>query len=163
MSKAAIGFGRDRREGEDTAAIERTFTPEFRNRLDSIIPFGPLSKEVIKTVVDKFLVEIQVQLDDKKVLLEVSDAARAWLGEQGYDELLGARPMQRLIQEKIKRQLAEDLLFGDLTQGGVVTVGVEDGELSVKVLSNGAPASGLRTGRHPTDYSRKVIRPLERS
>jgi len=89
----------------------------------------------VKTVVDKFLTELQAQLDEKRVTLEVDEAARDWLAREGYDEKMGARPMQRLIQEKIKRQLAEDLLFGDLTQGGVVTVGVEDGELSVKVLS----------------------------
>jgi ATP-dependent Clp protease ATP-binding subunit ClpA len=114
--------------------VKKMFTPEFRNRLDSIIPFGPLSKEVIKTVVDKFLVEIQVQLDDKKVLLEVSDAARAWLGEQGYDELLGARPMQRLIQNKIKKPLAEDILFGRLAKhGGLVHVDIEDDDLVLNI------------------------------
>jgi ATP-dependent Clp protease ATP-binding subunit ClpA len=87
---------------------------------------------VIKTVVDKFLVEIQVQLDEKKVLLDVTDAARAWLGEHGYDEALGARPMQRLIQNKIKKPLAEDILFGRLAkQGGLVRVDVEDGELQL--------------------------------
>ena len=84
---------------------------------------------------DKFLTELQAQLDEKRVTIEVDEEARDWLAREGYDEKMGARPMQRLIQEKIKRQLAEDLLFGDLTQGGVVTVGVEDGELSVKVLS----------------------------
>jgi len=94
-----------------------------------------LSIQVVKTVVDKFLTELQAQLDEKRVTLEVDEDARDWLAREGYDEKMGARPMQRLIQEKIKRQLAEDLLFGDLTQGGVVTVGVEDGELSVKVLS----------------------------
>ena len=90
---------------------------------------------MVKTVVDKFLTELQAQLDEKRVTIEVDEEARDWLAREGYDEKMGARPMQRLIQEKIKRQLAEDLLFGDLTQGGVVTVGVEDGELSVKVLS----------------------------
>ena len=89
---------------------------------------------MIKTVVDKFLVEIQVQLDDKKVLLEVSEAARSWLGEQGYDELLGARPMQRLIQDKIKKPLAEDILFGRLAKhGGVVQVDIEDGDLVLNI------------------------------
>ena len=112
--------------------VKKLFTPEFRNRLDGIIPFGPLAKEVIKTVVDKFLVEIQVQLDEKKVLLDVTGAARAWLGEHGYDEALGARPMQRLIQNKIKKPLAEDILFGLLAkQGGLVRVDVEDGELQL--------------------------------
>jgi ATP-dependent Clp protease ATP-binding subunit ClpA len=94
-----------------------------------------LTIQVVKTVVDKFLTELQAQLDEKRVTIEVDEEARDWLAREGYDEKMGARPMQRLIQEKIKRQLAEDLLFGELAQGGVVTVGVEDGELSVKVLS----------------------------
>ena len=135
QAKAAIGFGRDRREGEDTAAIVRTFTPEFRNRLDAIVQFSALNIEVVKTVVDKFLTELQAQLDEKRVTLEVDEEAREWLAREGYDEKMGARPMQRLIQEKIKRQLAEDLLFGDLISGGTVRVGIEDNELSIEVLS----------------------------
>ena len=134
MSRSSIGFQTQDHSTDGLEVVKKMFTPEFRNRLDSIIPFGPLSKTVIKTVVDKFLVEIQVQLDDKKVLLEVSEAARAWLGEQGYDELLGARPMQRLIQEKIKKPLAEDILFGRLAKhGGVVQVEIEDGDLVLNI------------------------------
>ena len=98
--------------------------------------FSALSIEVVKTVVDKFLTELQAQLDEKRVTLEVDDAAREWLAREGYDEKMGARPMQRLIQEKIKRQLAEDLLFGDLSRGGgIVRVSAADGELSVEVDS----------------------------
>jgi ATP-dependent Clp protease ATP-binding subunit ClpA len=115
--------------------IRRMFTPEFRNRLDAIVQFSALNIQVVKTVVDKFLTELQAQLDEKKVTLEVDEAAREWLAREGYDEKMGARPMQRLIQEKIKRQLAEDLLFGDLINGGLVKVGVEGGELSIEVLS----------------------------
>ena len=134
MSRSSIGFQTQDHSTDGLEVVKKMFTPEFRNRLDSIIPFGPLSKTVIKTVVDKFLVEIQVQLDDKKVLLEVSEAARAWLGEQGYDELLGARPMQRLIQDKIKKPLAEDILFGRLAKhGGVVQVEIEDGDLVLNI------------------------------
>ena len=91
--------------------------------------------EVVKTVGDKFLTELQAQLDEKRVTLEVDEAARAWLAREGYDEKMGARPMQRLIQEKIKRQLAEDLLFGDLASGGTVHVTIEDNDLSIKILT----------------------------
>ena len=111
-------------------------SPEFRNRLDAIVQFDSLGIDVIKTVVDKFLTELQAQLDDKKVMLEVDEEAREWLAREGYDEKMGARPMQRLIQEKIKRQLAEDVLFGDLSKGGgTVYVTVEDGELKVSTAS----------------------------
>ena len=132
MSRSSIGFQNQDHSTDGMEVLKKLFTPEFRNRLDGIIPFGPLVKEVIKTVVDKFLVEIQVQLDEKKVLLEVTDAARSWLGEHGYDEALGARPMQRLIQNKIKKPLAEDILFGRLAkQGGLVRVDVEGDELQL--------------------------------
>ena len=117
--------------------IKKTFTPEFRNRLDAIVQFGSLPKEVIKTVVDKFLVEIQVQLDEKNVHLDVSEEAREWLATNGYDEKMGARPMQRLIQDRIKKELAEDILFGKLSRnGGTVLVNVEDEDL---VLVIGEP------------------------
>ena len=112
------------------------FAPEFRNRLDAIVQFGALSLEVVKTVVDKFLTELQVQLDDKRVTLEVDDSAREWLAKEGYDEKMGARPMQRLIQDKVKKQLAEDLLFGDLSQsGGTVRILIENNDLKLDVVS----------------------------
>ncbi len=134
MSRNSIGFQNQDHATDGMEVLKKMFTPEFRNRLDAIIPFASLSKEVIKTVVDKFLVEIQVQLDDKKVQLEVSDEARAWLAENGYDEKMGARPMQRLIQNRIKKDLAEDILFGKLSSGGgVVHVTVEDGDLSLDI------------------------------
>ena len=102
------------------------FTPEFRNRLDCIVQFQPLSEDVILTVVDKFLTELQAQLDDKKVMLEVDEAARDWLAEHGYDRAMGARPMARLIKEKLKKPLAEAVLFGELSKsGGRVEVTVE--------------------------------------
>jgi ATP-dependent Clp protease ATP-binding subunit ClpA len=108
------------------------FTPEFRNRLDAIIQFQPLGLEIIKTVVDKFLTELQAQLDAKKVQLEVDEDAREWLAREGYDPKMGARPMQRLIQEKIKRALAEEVLFGPLSKnGGIVHVTVRDGDIHV--------------------------------
>ena len=136
MNRASIGFAEQDNSTDGMEVIKRMFTPEFRNRLDAIVQFSALSIEVVKTVVDKFLTELQAQLDEKRVTLEVDDAAREWLAREGYDEKMGARPMQRLIQEKIKRQLAEDLLFGDLSiGGGIVRVSVADGELSVEVDS----------------------------
>ena len=133
MSKAAIGFGRDRREGEDTQAIERTFTPEFRNRLDAVVSFAPLDRDVIAQVVEKFVLQLEAQLMDRNVTIEITKAAADWLGEKGYDSKMGARPLGRVIQEHIKKPLAEELLFGKLTKGGVVKVGVKAGELDLKI------------------------------
>jgi ATP-dependent Clp protease ATP-binding subunit ClpA len=127
MAKPAIGFERETRIGEDKEAIERMFTPEFRNRLDSIIAFSPLSQDVVSKVVDKFIMELEAQLDDRNVMIELTDDARAWLAQKGYDKLYGARPLSRVIQEHIKKALAEELLFGKLAKGGVVMVDIEDG------------------------------------
>ena len=132
MSRASMGFATQDHATDGMEAIKKMFTPEFRNRLDSIVQFGELSLDVIKTVVDKFLVQLQSQLDEKKVFLDVNEDARIWLAENGYDAKMGARPMDRLIQEKIKKPLAEEVLFGCLAdKGGTVLVAVEDGELSV--------------------------------
>jgi ATP-dependent Clp protease ATP-binding subunit ClpA len=132
MSRASIGFAQQDHATDGMEAIKKMFTPEFRNRLDSIVQFGELSLDVIKTVVDKFLVQLQSQLDEKKVFLDVDDEARVWLAENGYDAKMGARPMDRLIQEKIKKPLAEEVLFGSLSEkGGTVFVTVEGNELSV--------------------------------
>jgi ATP-dependent Clp protease ATP-binding subunit ClpA len=128
MSKPAMGFGREAREGEDTEAIKRLFTPEFRNRLDAIIPFRSLTPEIVASVVDKFVKELAAQLADRRVLLEVDADARAWLAEKGYEPLYGARPLARVIQEHIKRPLADELLFGRLAKGGKVKVGIENGQ-----------------------------------
>ncbi len=117
QAKAAIGFGRDRREGEDTAAIERTFTPEFRNRLDAIISFAPLSRDVVVHVVEKFVLQLEAQLMDRNVHIELTPEAANWLAEKGYDDRMGARPLGRVIQESIKKPLAEELLFGTPDQG----------------------------------------------
>ena len=133
QAKAAIGFGRDRREGEDTAAIERTFTPEFRNRLDAVISFAPLSKEIIMQVVEKFVLQLEAQLMDRNVTIELTPKAAEWLGDKGYDDKMGARPLGRVIQEHIKKPLAEELLFGKLTKGGIVKVGVKNGELYLRL------------------------------
>ncbi|WP_226779683.1 ATP-dependent Clp protease ATP-binding subunit ClpA [Oceaniglobus trochenteri] len=133
MAKAAIGFGRDKREGEDTAAIERTFTPEFRNRLDAIISFGALPKEVILQVVEKFVLQLEAQLMDRNVHIELTQPAAEWLADKGYDDKMGARPLGRVIQEHIKKPLAEELLFGKLAKGGVVKVGVKDGKIDLRI------------------------------
>ncbi|MGB2496840.1 MAG: ATP-dependent Clp protease ATP-binding subunit ClpA, partial [Planktomarina sp.] len=139
MSKAAIGFGRERREGEDTQAIERTFTPEFRNRLDAVVSFAPLDRDVIAQVVEKFVLQLEAQLMDRNVTIEITKAAADWLGEKGYDSKMGARPLGRVIQEHIKKPLAEELLFGKLTKGGVVKVGVKAGELDLKIAEPQKP------------------------
>jgi len=139
MAKAAVGFGRDRREGEDTAAIERTFTPEFRNRLDAVIAFAPLPKETILQVVEKFVLQLEAQLMDRNVSIELTRPAAEWLGEKGYDEKMGARPLGRVIQEHIKKPLAEELLFGKLTKGGIVKVGIKDGKLDLRLEGPSKP------------------------
>jgi ATP-dependent Clp protease ATP-binding subunit ClpA len=139
QAKAAIGFGRDRREGEDTAAVERTFTPEFRNRLDSVISFAPLPKTVIMQVVEKFVLQLEAQLMDRNVSIELSKAAAEWLADKGYDETMGARPLGRVIQEYIKKPLAEELLFGKLAKGGLVKVGVKDGQIDIEVEEPAKP------------------------
>ena len=130
MSKPALGFGRDEREGEDKDAINRMFMPEFRNRLDAIIGFEHLTKEVIHHVVNKFIFKLESQLADRNVTIELTDAARNWLGEKGYDKQNGARPLARLIAEKIKKPLAEEVLFGKLAKGGTVKIGEKNGELT---------------------------------
>ena len=124
-AKEAIGFGRGKREGEDQAAIERLFTPEFRNRLDAVIPFASLKEEVIGRVVEKFVLQLEAQLADRGVTFELTEAATHWLGERGYDDTFGARPLGRVIQEHIKKPLAEEILFGQLKKGGVVKVDVD--------------------------------------
>ena len=139
MAKAAIGFGRKRREGEDTAEIERIFTPEFRNRLDAVISFSPLPKETILQVVEKFVLQLEAQLMDRHVTIELTKAAAQWLANRGYDEKMGARPLGRVIQEHIKKPLAEELLFGKLSKGGIVKVGVLKGELTLKLEGPAKP------------------------
>ena len=129
MSKPAIGFGRAEREGEDRDAINRMFMPEFRNRLDAIIGFDHLTPEVIQHVVNKFIFKLESQLADRNVTIHLSDEARSWLAEKGYDKQNGARPLARLIADKIKKPLADEVLFGKLAKGGTVRIEVKEGEL----------------------------------
>ena len=126
LAKNAIGFERDNRVGEDMEAIERMFTPEFRNRLDAIITFAALSPEVVDKVVDKFIMQLEGQLSDRNVTIELTMEAKKWLARRGYDTRMGARPLGRVIQEQIKKQLADQLLFGDLITGGHVKVDIAD-------------------------------------
>ena len=129
MSRPSIGFTEQDHSGDSGEAVKKMFTPEFRNRLDAIVQFGPLDEKTVGHVVDKFIIELESQLEEKRVAIEVDENARAWLAEHGFDKLMGARPMARIIQENIKRPLAEELLFGRLEGGGHVRVGVDDGKL----------------------------------
>ena len=134
LTREAIGFGRDSRSGEDEEAIKRMFTPEFRNRLDATIAFAGLTPEIVAQVVEKFVLQLEAQLADRNVTIELSSAAKEWLAERGYDRLYGARPLARVIQEHIKKPLAEELLFGQLVKGGSVKVSLRDGKLAFDYL-----------------------------
>ncbi len=143
LAKEAIGFGSTKREGDDEEAINRMFTPEFRNRLDAIVSFGNLPPEVVRLVVSKFVLQLETQLQDRNVMIEMSDEASDWVAKKGYDEHFGARPLARVIQEHIKKPLAEELLFGALKDGGTVRVDViqnKEGkqELGFKYLTSEA-------------------------
>ena len=140
MAKPAIGFERSTRIGEDEDAIKRMFTPEFRNRLDSIIPFASLGRDVVIRVVDKFIMQLEAQLDDRNVTFDLTEKAREWLATKGYDEAYGARPLARVIQENIKKPLADEILFGKLSKGGVVEVDVKTGEDALSFVILAAPS-----------------------
>ena len=147
ISRSSMGFTQQDHSRDNTEALKRVFTPEFRNRLDAIIQFNALDTSVVVSVVDKFLVELQVQLDDKQVTLEIDDEVRDYLAEKGYDRLMGARPMQRLIQDEIKKPLASMILFGDLVNGGIVHLSLEPKEANeqdgdtIKLDKNGGKSS----------------------
>ena len=134
ISRASVGFTQQDHSSDAMEAIIKTFSPEFRNRLNAIIEFNALDHKTVLNVVDKFLVELQAQLDDKKVVIDVDESARLWLCRHGYDKIMGARPMARLIQEKIKKQLAEELLFGKLLHGGHVIVSANDDDLTIEIV-----------------------------
>ena len=138
LAKPALGFNRDEREGEDKEAIDRLFNPEFRNRLDSIISFNSFPDKVIQKVVEKFILELESQLDNKNVFINISPDAASWLGKKGYDKNMGARPLSRLIQEKVKKPIAEEILYGVLEKGGTVNVSLKKDKLNFvyKTLKN---------------------------
>jgi ATP-dependent Clp protease ATP-binding subunit ClpA len=147
LVKPAIGFEREERVGDDTEAIERMFTPEFRNRLDAIIPFASLSPEVVQRVVDKFVIMLETQLADRQVTIELTDEARQWLANKGYDQRFGARPLGRVIQEHIKKPLAEELLFGKLERGGIVRVKIVDGKPAFDYPDPNEPPAPIKKRR----------------
>ncbi len=158
LAKEAIGFGRTERVGDDAEAINRMFTPEFRNRLDAVIGFSGLSMEIISRVVEKFIMQLEAQLEDRNVTFEIGEDARDWLGKKGYDKNFGARPLARVVQEHIKKPLAEELLFGNLTEGGVVKITLRKGELFFECK----PIQKLEKKTNPTrekPLRRKRIRP----
>ncbi len=138
MDRPSIGFTMQDHSSDGMEAIKRLFSPEFRNRLDAIVQFKGLTPVTIAQVVDKFLIELEAQLESKKVTVEVDEAGRTWLAERGYDPKMGARPMARIIQENIKRRLAEELLFGRLVNGGHVMVTVRDDDLQVEIAEEEA-------------------------
>ncbi|OAN51273.1 ATP-dependent Clp protease ATP-binding subunit ClpA [Paramagnetospirillum marisnigri] len=145
LAKPTIGFERDSREGDDTEAINRMFTPEFRNRLDSIIGFANLTPDIVSQVVDKFIMQLETQLGDRDVVIELTDEARAWLATKGYDKAFGARPLARVIQEYIKKPLAEELLFGKLAKGGIVRVKVDEASKKLAFDCISAPPKPTKT------------------
>ena len=156
LAKAAIGFGRDTREGEDEEAIKRMFTPEFRNRLDATIPFDYLDDDTVGRVVEKFVLELEMQLADRNVHIAVADDAKAWLARKGYDKLFGARPLARLIQEHVKKPLADELLFGKLQRGGEVVVKTKDDKITFEITPNAPRASSKP--RTPDGKSKEPVK-----
>lgn len=138
VQRRSIGLVEQDNSHDNMEAINRQFTPEFRNRLDAIVQFAPLGKRTIASVVDKLLLELEAQLEARNILLEIKESARKWLAENGIDEMMGARPMARLIQDKVKKPLAEHMLFGELANGGVVTVATKAGELDIKTRAHKA-------------------------
>jgi len=143
MSKEAIGFGSSIREGDDEEAIKKLFTPEFRNRLDATVPFKNLSPEIMARVVEKFILELEMQLEDRNVNINLTPAAKSWLSEKGYDRLYGARPLARCIQDHVKKPLANELLFGKLVNGGDVLVRVKDNKLVFDVEPGPSPVKKI--------------------
>jgi ATP-dependent Clp protease ATP-binding subunit ClpA len=128
LAKAAFGFTRTTREGDDQEAINRMFSPEFRNRLDATIAFDHLPPEIVRKVVEKFVLQLEAQLSERQVNIELSEDAANWLAEKGYDQQMGARPLARIIQEYVKKPLADEVLFGRLVKGGTVRVLCQKGE-----------------------------------
>ena len=160
MAKSAFGFTRTKREGDDADAINKLFAPEFRNRLDAIVSFGHLPTEVIAKVVDKFVMQLEAQLADRAVAIELTDEARNWLIEHGYDQAMGARPMARIIQQTIKTPLADEVLFGRLKNGGTVRVIVveTDGEKTLGFVFPEGPVLP-RPDREVVESAKKRVRP----
>jgi ATP-dependent Clp protease ATP-binding subunit ClpA len=160
LTKRAIGFGREARVGDDEEAIKRMFSPEFRNRLDAVIGFRNLAPEIVLLVVDKFVVQLEGLLSDRAVTIELTNEARQWLANKGFDELYGARPLARAIQEHVKKPLADELLFGRLNEGGHVKVMIEDGKIAFDI-DNTAVKPGPGPGPDDGEGDRKVPAPAD--
>ncbi|MCF8474576.1 MAG: ATP-dependent Clp protease ATP-binding subunit ClpA [Emcibacter sp.] len=156
LSKEAMGFGANVREGDDEEAIKKLFTPEFRNRLDATVPFKNLSVEVMARVVEKFILELEMQLEERHVHISLTSAAKTWLSEKGYDRLYGARPLARTIQEYVKKPLANELLFGKLVNGGEVLVRLKDGELIFDIEPATVPIKKITDSS--SDKSREYVK-----
>ncbi len=156
MARQGIGFGDVSKEDASDEAVKQMFSPEFRNRLDAIVPFAYLGKDTVSRVVDKFILQLELQLAEQNVHIQFDSDAREWLGERGYDKLYGARPMARLIQEKVKQPLAEELLFGKLASGGEVHVSVKDDGLSFELTP--APPKLVKKAKKPAKPARKASR-----
>src|SRR5262249_18471949 len=160
LARSAYGFTRTKREGDDVEAINRMFTPEFRNRLDATITFAHLTQEIIRKVVEKFVLQLETQLADRAATIELTDEATDWLVEGGYDEQMGARPMARVIQEHIKKPLSEEVLFGKLKTGGHVRVVVKTDDEGRKVLGFEYPEGPVTPKAEPEEEEPKGKRGL---
>jgi ATP-dependent Clp protease ATP-binding subunit ClpA len=161
MASEGIGFGNVSKEDASDEAVKRMFSPEFRNRLDAIVPFGYLPPEVVARVVDKFILQLELQLADRNVHIELDEDARKWLTERGYDRLYGARPMGRLVQEKIKQPLAEELLFGKLAHGGEVKVRIKDHAPSFEIIP--APPKAAKKKKAAAGKAREEGQPEQQA
>jgi len=137
-ARQSIGFGRGRAAHEEEEALKRLFSPEFRNRLDAVVAFKPLTQEIIRQVVQKFVMQLEAQLADRHITIGLSEDAADWLAKNGFDELYGARPLARVIQDAIKKPLADDILFGKLVGGGHVEVVLRDGKIAFDITPAGA-------------------------
>ncbi len=160
MAREGLGFGAGSREGEDEEAIKRMFTPEFRNRLDAVVPFESLPPSVIMRVIDKFVIGLELQLSERDVHISLDEPAKDWLIKRGYDKTMGARPMARLIQEKIKQPLAEELLFGKLVRGGEVRVHVKDDALAFEIIKAAPKPKRVKKGAAPDAPAAETGEPL---
>jgi ATP-dependent Clp protease ATP-binding subunit ClpA len=161
LAKSAIGFGSSKKSSEDNEAINKLFTPEFRNRLDAVIPFASLPLEVIMKVVEKFVFQLEAQLADRGITIELSEEATRWIATTGYDEKYGARPMSRVIQEHIKKPLADQVLFGELRNGGVAKIGLEGEGLKRHLSFEYVPMDPAKKPRSPEDDEDDTIEPVE--
>jgi len=140
LNKSVMGFTSKHDAGDEMADIKRLFTPEFRNRLDATVTFGALSPQTVETIVEKFVLQLEAQLAERRVAITLEPEARAWLAEKGYDPVFGARPLARVIQTEVRDPLTDEILFGRLEHGGLVTIGLVDDKLTFDIVSSPAPA-----------------------